>query len=96
MPATLTTLINFTNANGAKPTDSLILDTQGNLLGTTQLGGASGFGTVFEIAKTSTGYASTSTILVSFNGTDAALPVPGLVADSAGNLFGTTFSGVFA
>ena len=41
----LTTLVSFNGTNG-----TLIADTHGDLLGTTQLGGANGDGTVFEIA----------------------------------------------
>ena len=50
-------------------------------------------GTVFEIAKTSGGYASTLTTLVSFNITNGAQPNAGLIMDAAGDLFGTTVSG---
>jgi uncharacterized repeat protein (TIGR03803 family) len=53
-------------------------DPNGNLFGVTAQGGANNFGTVFEIAKTANGYASTSTNLVSFDGTDGATPVSGL------------------
>ena len=52
-------------------------------------GGANGVGTVFEIARTSNGWASMPTVLVSFNVTDGATP-DGLVADAAGDLFGVT------
>ena len=45
---------------------------------------------MFEIAKTASGYASTPTTLVSFNGTDGREPFAGLIADGAGDLFGTT------
>jgi uncharacterized repeat protein (TIGR03803 family) len=51
---------------------------------------------VFEIARdstTSTGYASTPKTLVSFDGSDGALPIAGLIADANGNLFGTTANG---
>ena len=44
----------------------LIADDKGNLFGTTSVGGAHGGGTVFEVAKTVSGYASTPTIVVSF------------------------------
>ena len=44
---------------------------------------------MFEIAKTASGYASAATVLVSFNRFDVE-PVAGLIADAAGNLFGTT------
>ncbi len=50
-------------------------------------------GTVFEIAKTATGYASTPTTLVSFDGTNGESPYGGLIADANGDLFGTTFAG---
>lgn len=89
--ATPIILVSFDCTNGANPFSGLITDAGGNLFGTTELGGAFGFGTVFEIAKTTSGYASTPIILVSFNGTNGALPESSLIADASGNLFGTTF-----
>ncbi len=70
--STPTTLITFDGTNGDIAFGGLIADANGNLFGTTGYGGAIGDGTVFEIAKTSGGYASTPTILVSFNGADGA------------------------
>ena len=49
-------------------------------------------GTVFEI-DTNGVYASAPTTLVSFSGTDGASPRASLIADTAGNLFGTTEAG---
>jgi uncharacterized repeat protein (TIGR03803 family) len=97
----LTTLVSFCAlancADGDLPSGRLIADAEGNLFGTTTDGGAHGLGTVFEIAKTDTGYASTPTILVSFcaraNCADGAFPFGGLIADAEGNLFGTTEQG---
>ena len=67
MTATLTTLISFNGDDGELPQGDLIADANGDLFGTTSFGGASPFdGTVFEIAKTASGYASTPTTLVSF------------------------------
>jgi uncharacterized repeat protein (TIGR03803 family) len=90
-----TTLVSFTGADGKNPNGGLIADANGNLFGTTQSGGANGTGTVFEIAKTPEGYASTPTILVSFGrfANDPHAPTAGLIADRAGNLFGTTAAG---
>jgi uncharacterized repeat protein (TIGR03803 family) len=94
--STPTTLVSFDGANGSGPLAGLIADAKGDLFGTTEQGGAIGVGTVFEIAKTPTGYASTSTTLVSFNRTDGVEPVAGLIADSNGDLFGMTeFGGAF-
>jgi uncharacterized repeat protein (TIGR03803 family) len=79
-------------ADGSHPA-AVIADAKDNLFGTTQTGGGYAYGTVFEIAKTAGGYASTPTILVSFNSSDGATPEAGLIADDSGNLFGTTTFG---
>ena len=88
-----TTLVSFNAMDGAGPYDALIADAAGDLFGTTQGGGANAAGTVFEIVKTGGSYASTPATLVTFNGTNGAYPKSGLIADAAGNLFGTTQSG---
>ena len=90
MTATLTTLAGFPvddggtpGVNGSLPYGDLTIDSNGDLFGTTSFG----VGTVFEIAKTSTGYASTPT---TFDFSSGARPVAGLIADANGDLFGTT------
>ncbi len=67
----------------------LVMDSSGNLYGTASQLGASNDGTVFELAQGS----GTITSLASFNGTDGAYPVAGLIMDSSGNLYGTTYYG---
>lgn len=47
---TLTTLVSLNGSNGGYPYAGLIADANGNLFGTTANGGASGLGTVFELA----------------------------------------------
>jgi uncharacterized repeat protein (TIGR03803 family) len=75
--------------DGAEPRGSLIEDAQGNLYGTTFSGGAHGFGTVFKLDTS-----GTETVLYSFTGGAGGLgPNGGLVRDTQGNLYGTTFSG---
>ena len=92
--STQTTLVSFNGPDGSTPSfGALLADANGNLFGTTDQGGANDFGTVFEIAKTAGGYASTPTTLVSFNGTNGEIPGAGLIADANGDLFGTTFAG---
>jgi uncharacterized repeat protein (TIGR03803 family) len=86
-------LASFSGDDGAFPVSSLLSDANGNLIGTTEEGGSSNSGTVFEITKTATGYSSTPTVLVSFNGNDGFFPIAGLIADASGNLFGTTVLG---
>jgi len=69
--------------------NGVIRDSVGNSYGTTALGGASGAGTVFKIASS-----GKKTILHSFRGgSDGEYPSAGLIRDSAGNLYGTTYSG---
>lgn len=94
---TVKTLATFTGMSGttpgASPKGGLIKDSVGNLFGTTAGGGAYSDGTAFEIPKTATGYGAL-TILVSLNtSSSSAGPQAGLVADSAGDLFGTTLGG---
>ncbi|MCC6493022.1 MAG: hypothetical protein IT424_08370 [Pirellulales bacterium] len=84
---TLTTLASFDGANGSGPRGDLIADDAGNLYGATAGGGAFGRGTVFRLDAAT--YAITT--LVSFDGNNGANPAAGLVADAAGNLYGTTF-----
>ena len=91
--STPTTQVSFNEADGAGPHAGLIADASGNLFGTTSYGGAYDYGTVFEIAKNHNGYASTATTLVNFNFTDGATPFGDLIADTEGNLFGTTIDG---
>ncbi len=74
--AKLTTLASFNGTDGKFP-NGVIADAQGNLFGTTFEGGAHGGGEVFEIAKTSDGYASTPTVLASFDGDDGPTQTPG-------------------
>ena len=86
----ITTLATFNGTNGMTPYASLIMDSSGNLYGTTAYGGASGDGTVFEVAKGS----GTITTLASFNGTNGKDPGYGaLIMDGSGNLYGTTIDG---
>ena len=85
--------------DGTRPVGSLIMDSSGNLYGTTEQGGANGVGTVFELIPPSMDEGSwTESILWNFNpgtrGTkDGFEPEAGVIMDTSGNLFGTTGSG---
>ena len=79
----------FSGADGSQPMAALTPDGHGNYYGTTYVGGAHGYGTVFEL--TSTGVLTT---LYSFtNGTDGSYPYAGLGIDSSGNLYGAATGG---
>ncbi len=80
------------SSDGFSSVAPLVRDSAGNLYGTTEAGGTSNWGTVFELTPEGAGWKET--ILHSFTaGADGALPVAGLALDSAGNLYGTAMDG---
>ena len=86
-----TVLYNFSGGvDGATPNAGLVRDAAGNLYGTTFVGGAHNWGTVFKVDPT-----GHETVLHNFNGRtqDGGDVLGGLVSDSAGNLYGATFGG---
>jgi uncharacterized protein YukJ len=86
----------FASGTGAShPGGKLLVDSSGNLFGTTLSGGVNNAGTVFEIQKTGNTYATSPTILTSFASGIVPSGSGNLVEDSAGDLFGTTTSSVF-
>jgi uncharacterized repeat protein (TIGR03803 family) len=93
--ASESTLWNFGNGNdGGAPQAGLVTDTDGNLYGTTILGGVFGGGTVFELTPPSiVGGQWSESVLWNFNGEDGFEPYAGLVIDANGNLYGTTIGG---
>jgi len=75
--------------DGANPSGGLLRDAQGNLYGTTPVGGSTGYGTVFKVNTT-----GRESVLYSFTGTgDGAYPTGSLVRDGQGTLYGTTSGG---
>jgi uncharacterized repeat protein (TIGR03803 family) len=80
------------NSDGYSPYGNLIWDQAGNLYGTTEYGGTSFYGEVFELsppAKAESEWKKTT--LYSFTDTgDGGRPTDGLIFDSKGNLYGTT------
>lgn len=71
----------------------LIRDSQGNLYGAAESGGTRGAGVVYELSPGTSGW--TETVLYNFKGGagDGASPHATLMADAAGNLYGTTVNG---
>lgn len=88
----------FHGKDGANPAAGLVMDTDGNLFGTTELGGANvcngypGCGTVFRLSPGANGK-WTLTTLHSFNGSDGFEPIASPILDRAGNIYGTTSVG---
>jgi uncharacterized repeat protein (TIGR03803 family) len=81
-------------SDGSTSVASLLLDSAGNLYGTTRFGGASNNGTVFKLTA-----GGALTLLYSFcvqpcTG-DGFQPEAGLIWDRSGNLYGTTTAGPY-
>jgi len=85
-----TVLYAFTGgADGNRPIAGVIVDSAGNLYGTTASGGVYGQGVVYRLDPT-----GQETVLYSFTGgADGDGPVGGVIVDSAGNFYGTTSVG---
>jgi uncharacterized repeat protein (TIGR03803 family) len=83
-------LYNF-GANGTKPYGGVVMDSAGNLYGTTTAGGKNGAGVVYQLVFNGVSYVERS--LQPFVGSNGAVSYGSLVLDSAGYLYGTTYYG---
>ena len=80
--------------DGSAPYGQLLRDSHGNLFGTTIGGGTANCGTVFKLDRT-----GAETVVFNFPcATAGQSPMAGLIQDSAGNLYGTTYgtTGIYA
>jgi len=75
--------------DGQTPLGGVVVDSAGNVYGTTNNGGTYGEGIIYELIPGSTGYFYK--VLHNFNGTtDGGWAAAPLVMDNAGHLYGTT------
>ena len=92
----LTTLYSFCSqalcSDGGQPLAGLILGTDGNLYGTTVVGGANGNGEVFKITSKGT-LATVYSFCAQVHCPDGSGPETALVQGTDGNLYGTTIYG---
>lgn len=85
-------LSGFQGGIGLGPYDKLLMDSAGDLYGTTFADGAYGMGSVFKLTRTSGGWSYRS--LHDFTGgRDGGNPMSALVMDASGNLYGTASDG---
>jgi uncharacterized repeat protein (TIGR03803 family) len=80
-------------ADGEYPLTNLIMGKAGSLYGVTLLGGPAGYGTVFELRRSGSGWKEH--VIYSPGSTSGYGINAGLNMDAAGNLYGATFSTVF-
>ncbi len=91
-------LYTFTGGNdGGLPVAGLILDKSGNLYGSAAGGGSQacngGCGLIFELSPNSAGGWSEKVLYSFTGGNDGSYPEARLIADNAGNLYGTALNG---
>ncbi len=85
-------LYGFSGGIDLGPYDRLLMDAAGNLYGTTFGDGQYGYGSVFKLTRSGSGWTYRS--LHDFTGgSDGANPMCRLVFDSSGNLYGTASGG---
>lgn len=84
--------------DGSFPGAGVVADGSGNLFGTTAYGGTPGAGVAFKLVPN--GSSSVETVLYSFctltdctDGANSIVDGAGLMLDSSGNIFGTTYHG---
>ena len=89
-------LYNFNGAgDGSNPLAGVILDSVGNLYGTTQMGGdlscdfSQGCGTVFELSPSGSGWTENTIYTFESSSDVGTNPIAGLVFDTSGNLYGS-------
>jgi uncharacterized repeat protein (TIGR03803 family) len=88
-------LHNFHGNDGAGPESRLAFDNAGNLYGTTPVGGAFGYGNVFELSPKGNGKWEEKVLYSFTGGSDGANPFSEayVIFDNAGNLYGETYNG---
>ncbi|MFY9645843.1 MAG: choice-of-anchor tandem repeat GloVer-containing protein [Terriglobales bacterium] len=83
--------------DGVNPEGTVVIDSQGDVYGTTPSGGTKNMGVVYKLSPVLTGKKKgtyTQKLLYSFKGgKDGATPYAGITFDSAGNIYGTTTAG---
>ena len=77
------------DGDGGYPSGTLIFDHLGNIYGTNTIGGLNQAGTVFELTYSGGGWVERT--IYDFSSGGGGQPYAGLVLDSSGNLYGSTF-----
>jgi hypothetical protein len=84
------TLLEFNGSDGRAPYAGVVIDSTGNLYGTTPVGGPDYSGLVYELSPGFGGW--NETVLYPFQpGAGGGTPFAGLILDASGSLYGTTY-----
>ena len=89
---TETVAYSFRGPDGSHPLNGPAIDASGNLYGTTSADGADGYGSVYRLQPSGSGWMETT--LHNFQGgSDGITPSSGVVLDQGGDLYGVTEGG---
>ncbi len=81
-------------SQGAHPTGHLVVDSAGNVYGTTGgFFGGDGNGNVFKLTPSGSGYWNQTVLYTFQGGGDGKYPAAGVIFDQAGNLYGASAAG---
>lgn len=78
------------NGDGQYPWGGVVFDASGNIYGILAAGGQNGFGAIYKLAHSGSGWQENTLHTFSFQGNDGAYPQSGLIKDASGNLYGAT------
>jgi hypothetical protein len=92
----VTHIHDFVGTDGSLPGSALIMDSSGNLYGTTQMGGTGtectgGCGVAFELTNNNGVWSET--VLHNFENKEGSAPMASLLMDAKGDLYGTASAG---
>ncbi len=81
------------DSTGTLPWGGVVSDSAGNLYGVFEDNGPNGFGAVYQLSPSGSGWTEQTIQGFTYTGNDGGYPYGGLILDSSGNLYGTTTSG---
>ena len=84
-------IFSFQTSGGIVPAGGVVFDGLGNLYGTTNQGGDFGFGTIYQLTPSGSGWVEN--VLHSFQNASDGSYSADLIFDSSGNLYGATYDG---
>jgi len=87
---TETALHEFSAPHDGDIPNGIILDSDGNIYGTTVLGGSSGDGEIYKLTPTASGPWTVTAVHSFPGGSGASLPLAGVIFGNDGMLYGTT------
>jgi uncharacterized repeat protein (TIGR03803 family) len=76
--------------DGQYPWGGVVFDAAGNIYGILEAGGQSGYGAIYKLSRSGSGWQETTLHSFSYQGNDGGSPESGLIKDAAGNMYGAT------